>query len=80
MSGLGDWSVEMFMAFRLKRQDVISPGDLAVRKGLAKLLKWDGKSVVKYNKVIQKRCIEETLAWSPYRTLAMMYLYRIVDI
>lgn len=35
--GIGQWTVDMFMIFSLRRQDILAVGDLGVQKGL---LKW----------------------------------------
>jgi len=32
--GIGPWTVQMFLMFRLRRQDVLPVGDIGVRRGL----------------------------------------------
>jgi 3-methyladenine DNA glycosylase/8-oxoguanine DNA glycosylase len=67
--GIGAWSVEMFLIFRLGRPDVLPIHDLGVKKG------W---SVTYGKKQMPKP--KELLAfgerWRPYRTLASWYMWR----
>lgn len=67
--GIGVWSVEMFLIFRLGRPDVLPVHDLGVRKG------W----CVTYGKKHMPTTME-LLAfgerWRPYRTVASWYLWR----
>jgi 3-methyladenine DNA glycosylase/8-oxoguanine DNA glycosylase len=67
--GIGAWTVEMFLIFRLGRPDVLPIHDLGVQKG------WS----VAYNKKHMPRP-KELLAfgerWRPYRTVASWYMWR----
>ena len=67
--GIGAWTVEMFLIFRLGRPDVLPIHDLGVKKG------W---SVTYGKKRMPKPA--ELLAfgerWRPYRTVASWYLWR----
>jgi DNA-3-methyladenine glycosylase II len=67
--GIGAWTVEMFLIFRLGRPDVLPIHDLGVQKG------WS----VAYGKKHKPRP-KELLAfgerWRPYRTVASWYLWR----
>ncbi len=67
--GIGAWTVEMFLIFRLGRPDVLPIHDLGVKKG------WS----VAYNKKHMPRP-KELLAfgerWRPYRTVASWYMWR----
>jgi len=67
--GIGAWTVEMFLIFRLGRPDVLPIHDLGVQKG------WS----VAYGKKHMPRP-KELLAfgerWRPYRTVASWYLWR----
>lgn len=70
--GIGPWSAEMFLMFRLGRPDVLPVGDLAIRKGYQ--IGWnkrkppDSKTLAQYGR-----------RWAPYRTAASWYLWAIVD-
>jgi DNA-3-methyladenine glycosylase II len=70
--GIGRWTVEMMLMFRLGRPDVLPVDDLGVRKG-AQLL--DKAQVMP----TPKELILRGEQWAPYRTLAAMYCWRIVD-
>jgi len=67
--GIGAWSVEMFLIFRLGRPDVLPIHDLGVKKG------WS----VTYGKKHMPKP-KELLAfgerWRPYRTVASWYMWR----
>jgi len=67
--GIGVWSVEMFLIFRLGRPDVLPVHDLGVRKGWA----------ITYGKK-HMPSPKELLAfgerWRPYRTVASWYMWR----
>ncbi|HWZ97510.1 MAG TPA: DNA-3-methyladenine glycosylase 2 family protein [Candidatus Dormibacteraeota bacterium] len=67
--GIGAWTVEMFLIFRLGRPDVLPIHDLGVQKG------WS----VAYGKK-HKPSPKELLAfgerWRPYRTVASWYMWR----
>ncbi|MCE2945273.1 MAG: DNA-3-methyladenine glycosylase family protein [Lysobacteraceae bacterium] len=70
--GIGRWTVEMLLIFRLGRPDVLPVDDLGVRKGAARL---DGLDPAP----TPKQLLERGEAWAPYRTLASLYLWRIAD-
>src|SRR5258708_1875253 len=67
--GIGAWTVEMFLIFRLGRPDVLPIHDLGVKKG------WS----VAYGKKRMPKP-KELLAfgerWRPYRTVASWYMWR----
>ncbi len=67
--GIGAWTVEMFLIFRLGRPDVLPIHDLGVKKGWA----------VTYGKRYMPKP-NELLAfgerWRPYRTVASWYMWR----
>ena len=70
--GIGRWTVEMMLMFRLGRPDVLPVDDLGVRQG-AMLL--DGLSEMPPPRALALR----GEAWAPFRTLASFYLWRIAD-
>ena len=70
--GIGRWTVEMMLMFRLGRSDVLPIDDLGVRKGAQKL---DGAEMMPTPKELARR----GEIWGPYRTYAAMYLWRICD-
>lgn len=70
--GIGRWTVEMMLMFRLGRPDVLPVDDLGVRKGAQILDKLDVMPT-------PKELILRGEAWAPYRTMAAMYCWRIAD-
>ena len=70
--GIGVWTAQMFLMFRLGRLDVLPSGDLGVREGLRIL---DGMS----DRPTAAQLEARGEAWAPYRTFATWTLYRIVD-
>jgi DNA-3-methyladenine glycosylase II len=72
VKGLGRWSAEMYLIFRLRRPDVFPVGDLGIVKGVQRL--FDMKRRPKPRTM--QRLAE---AWRPYRSVASWYLWRIGD-
>ncbi len=70
--GIGRWTVEMMLMFRLGRPDVLPVDDLGVRKGAQLLVKADEMLRPKELQVRGER-------WGPYRTYVSLYLWRIAD-
>lgn len=70
--GIGRWTVEMLLMFRLGRLDVWAVDDLGLRKGAQALL-GAGEPPAK------KAMIELGEAWRPYRSVASWHLWRIID-
>jgi len=66
--GLGRWTAEMFLLFHLERPDVLSGGDLGIRKAVQ----------VEYGleeMPAPQRVLEIGEAWRPHRSLASLYLW-----
>jgi DNA-3-methyladenine glycosylase II len=66
--GLGRWTAEMFLLFHLERPDVLSGGDLGIRKAIQ----------VEYGlgeMPPPAQVIEIGEAWRPHRSLASLYLW-----
>ncbi len=70
--GIGIWTVEMMLMFRLGRPDVLPVDDFGIRKGLQVL---DQLSEMPTSKELKVR----GEIWSPYQTMASLYLWRIAD-
>ena len=70
--GVGRWTVEMLLLFRLGRPDVLPVGDLGVRKGFALAIDRRGLE----DPVVLSRRAER---WRPYRSVASWYLWRALD-
>ena len=68
--GIGPWTAEMMLMFSFMRPDVFSIGDI----GLVKAVK------ILVPEVEDKDSIEKIAErWSPYRTAASWYLWRMID-
>lgn len=70
--GIGRWTVEMMLMFRLGRADVLPVDDLGVRKGAQRVDKAEDMPT-------PKALVERGERWGPYRTYASFYLWRIAD-
>ena len=73
IKGIGRWSVEMLLIFRLGRKDVWPVHDLGVRKGLSILL---GRK----DTITPKEALVEAKGWPFYRSAISWYLWRLADI
>lgn len=69
IKGIGRWTVEMLLIYSLERMDVLPVDDFGVREGYRAL-----KSLPQQPKPKQLR--EMSKAWSPHRTVAAWYLWR----
>ena len=70
--GIGAWTVEMFLIFRLGRPDVLPIHDYGVQKGFA--LTYGKRKIPK-----PKELAKFGERWRPYRTVASWYMWRAVD-
>lgn len=70
--GVGRWTVEMLLMFRLGRPDVLPVDDYGVRKGFAIAF---GLGDLPARKELEAHGAR----WRPYRTVASWYLWRAVD-
>jgi DNA-3-methyladenine glycosylase II len=71
--GVGRWTAQMFLMFRLWRPDVLPVLDLGVRKGAQRI----------YNlRELPEADRLEKLArnWRPYSSVASWYCWRILDV
>ena len=71
VKGIGRWTAEMMLIFSLGREDVFSVGDLGLRTAVSRIYGVDREDKVKIEKISQ--------TWSPYRSLASLYLWRSLD-
>ncbi|MEO6064395.1 MAG: DNA-3-methyladenine glycosylase 2 family protein [Lysobacterales bacterium] len=87
--GIGRWTVEMLLLFRLGRADVLAIDDLGVRKGAQVLLAMPRRAATRKSPNAARLAAtpmptpRELAAlgarWAPYRTHACRYLWRIAD-
>ena len=80
--GIGRWTVEMLLIFRLGRPDVFPVTDYGVRKGFALTFLRLPNTRALAATDLPKPLIMERRAkkWSPYRTVASWYLWRACDL
>ncbi len=69
LKGIGQWTVEMMLMFTLKRMDILPVDDFAVVEGYKRLKKLETAPK-------RKEIAEIGKAWSPHRTIASWYLWR----
>ena len=72
IKGVGPWTAEMFLMFTLNRPDVFPVTDLGIQKGFQLFFQLDELPRA-------DQMIEKAEPWSPYRTLASWYLWRLVE-
>ena len=70
IKGIGQWTVEMMLMFTLQRMDILPVDDLGVLQGYQRLKKLSVPPK-------KKELAEIGQAWSPYRSIASWYLWRV---
>ncbi len=70
LKGIGRWTVEMLLMHTLERMDILPVDDFGVRDGYRRLKKLDQAPT-------PKRLWQIGTAWTPYRTIASWYLWRV---
>jgi DNA-3-methyladenine glycosylase II len=68
ISGIGPWTVQGAMLIALQREDVVLPGDLALRKAVRTAYQLDHLPA-------QEEVLAIAEKWRPYRSLATSYLF-----
>lgn len=74
--GIGRWTVEMLLIFRMGRSDILPVNDYGIRKGFA-LVYHKGK--LKEELPAPRKLAEFGERWSPYKTLCSWYLWRALE-
>ncbi|WP_132060685.1 DNA-3-methyladenine glycosylase family protein [Halorussus amylolyticus] len=69
IKGVGEWTANMQLMFALGRPDVFPVGDLGIRKGMERL----------YGDLTRGEMVERAERWSPYRSYASRYLWKVED-
>jgi DNA-3-methyladenine glycosylase II len=80
--GIGPWTVEMLLIFRLGRPDILPVTDYGVRKGFSLTFKrlpkskaFDATMLAKANEMLRRG-----ERWRPWRSVASWYLWRACDL
>lgn len=72
VKGVGRWTAQMFLMFRLGRPNVLPDLDLGIQKGIQR--------AYRMRKLPSpKRVLEVGHKWAPHRTIASWYLWRSLD-
>jgi methylated-DNA-[protein]-cysteine S-methyltransferase len=76
--GIGRWTAEMLLIFRLGRPDVLPADDYGIRKGFALTFPrgGSGPAALPTREQLERRGAR----WRPYRTVASWYLWRALDL
>ena len=69
LKGVGKWTAEMMLTFSMARPDVLSYGDLAIRRGVMRLYGLETLSEKEFHDLTDK--------FAPYRTTAALYFWRL---
>jgi DNA-3-methyladenine glycosylase II len=70
--GIGQWSAEMFLIFRLGRPDILPVGDVGVQRAMRSLY-----GLRKHPSPARMTALARP--WRPYRSIACWYLWRSLD-
>ncbi|MBN1652885.1 MAG: DNA-3-methyladenine glycosylase 2 family protein [Deltaproteobacteria bacterium] len=73
LPGIGLWTAQMFLMFRLQRLDVLPTRDLGIRRGLQLVYALGEPAAPGYLAKVGEK-------WSPYRSIASLYLWTAVDL
>jgi DNA-3-methyladenine glycosylase II len=72
VKGIGRWSAEMFLMFRLQRADVLPVGDLGIVKAIQRQYRLRKTPT-------PERMLKIAEQWRPYRSVASWYLWATLD-
>ena len=70
--GIGEWTAQMFLIFKLGRPDVMPAGDLGIQEGLRILDGLDERPAPRF-------VMERAERWRPLRSVAAWFLWRLKD-
>src|SRR5277367_672282 len=72
VKGIGVWTAQMFLIFALQRPDILATGDLGVRAAIRKAYQLEELP-------LPAQMEELAMAWRPYSSVAMWYLWRSLE-
>lgn len=73
VKGIGRWTAQMFLIFRLGRPDVLPDLDLGIQKGMQRA--YHMRKLPSPDRVMKVGA-----KWKPYRSLAAWYLWRLLEV
>ncbi|MEY4595312.1 MAG: hypothetical protein RIQ47_1722 [Bacteroidota bacterium] len=76
IKGVGRWTAEMTLLFSLGRKDVFSPDDYGIQQSMIAL--YGLETTAKKN--LREQMEKISLAWSPFRSYACLYLWKARDL
>jgi 3-methyladenine DNA glycosylase/8-oxoguanine DNA glycosylase len=71
VKGIGKWTAQMFLMFKLGRADVLPDLDLGIQNAI--------KRAYRKRKVAPKDVLRIGAKWTPYSSIACWYLWRLLD-
>jgi DNA-3-methyladenine glycosylase II len=72
VKGIGPWTAEMVLMFGMGREDIFSTGDLGLKRAIQKLYKLK-------HEPSEKKLLQLSKKWAPYRTYACRVLWNSLD-
>jgi DNA-3-methyladenine glycosylase II len=72
VKGIGRWTAQMFLMFRLGRPDVLPDLDLGIQKGIQRAYRLRKLPT-------PERVLKIGAKWTPYRTVGSWYMWRLID-
>ena len=69
LKGIGVWTAEMILLFCMQRPDILSYGDLAIRRGL--------RMVYRHREIDRERFARYRRRFPPYGSVASLYLWAV---
>lgn len=72
VKGIGRWTAQVFLMFRLNRPDVLPEGDLGIQKAIQ-------RAYGLRRMPTPERVMKIGEPWAPYRSIASWYLWRSLD-
>jgi DNA-3-methyladenine glycosylase II len=73
VKGVGRWTAQMFLMFRLGRPDVLPELDLGIQKAVQRAYRLRKRP-------LPQRVLKIGSVWKPYRTVASWYLWRSLEL
>lgn len=73
VKGIGKWSAQMFLMFKLGRPDVLPELDLGIQKGIQKAYRMRKLPT-------PQQVLKRGAKWAPYRTIGSWYMWRILEV
>ena len=70
--GVGAWTAEMYLIFQLLRPNILPLGDIGLINSINRVYNIKNPSI--------KKIIRVSRCWEPYRTVAVWYMWRVIDL